>query len=381
MKPTDEQQTAVLSGVGAPLPYALRRLGIVMRPESGALSEAGGVLNPAGVRGKDGHYYLFPRLVASGNYSRIGVARVLFDREAVPTGVERLGIAMEPEAPYEMNRVTGGGCEDPRIVWIEALGLYAMTYAAFGPTGPHAALALSADLSSWTRCGLIDFAPLGGVDMNGYGNKDAMIFPDPVPGPDGKPALALLHRPMYELWDDHGSTMAPTTMAPPGIAERRWSMWISFCPLERIEWSPTKLQAAAPLRVSDHSLLIAPEHDWEVLRIGGGTPPIRLPEGWFTIYHGICATIGHGTRTLRYSAGALVLDPSDPRRVLYRSPEPTLEPELEEERSGVVANVVFPTAVDQHSRHLDVYYGMADACIGVARMDLAPDTRGDASPS
>jgi predicted GH43/DUF377 family glycosyl hydrolase len=105
--------------------------------------------------------------------------------------------------------------------------------------------------------------------------------------------------------------------------------------------------------------------------MGGGTPPIRLAEGWFTIYHGISRTLRNGTLPgLRYAAGALVLDLADPRRILYRSPFPTLEPRLAEECSGVVADVVFPTAADQHATYIDTYYGMADACIGVARIYL-----------
>lgn len=80
--------------------------------------------------------------------------------------------------------------------------------------------------------------------------------------------------------------------------------------------------------------------------------------------------LGATGRGIRYSAGALVLDADDPLRVLYRSPEPTLEPSHLEERAGVVSDVVFPTAVEQHERFLDVYYGMADSSIGVARMDL-----------
>ena len=57
----------------------LRRLGLLMEPEPGNPLEAQGVLNPAAVRGPDGQLYLFPRLVARGNYSRIGIARVLFN--------------------------------------------------------------------------------------------------------------------------------------------------------------------------------------------------------------------------------------------------------------------------------------------------------------
>ena len=67
----------------------------------------------------------------------------------------------------------------------------------------------------------------------------------------------------------------------------------------------------------------------------------------------------------------LVLDRDDPRKVLYRSPVPILAPDLAEERQGIVDNVVFPTAVDvRDNGRIDVYYGMADARIGVARMNV-----------
>src|SRR5205807_3233262 len=107
-----------------------------------------------------------------------------------------------------------------------------------------------------------------------------------------------------------------------------------------------------------------PKQQWEAVRLGGGTPPIRLAEGWFTLYHGIGTIPRPGPRLgLRYSAGALVLDSTDPRQVDFRSTTPVLEPLLPEECAGIVADVVFPTAVDQHDTYLDVYYGMADACI------------------
>lgn len=64
--------------------------------------EVEGVLNPAAARGPDGELYLFPRLVAQGNYSRIGIARVRFNEAGDPAGVERFGIALQPEADYEL---------------------------------------------------------------------------------------------------------------------------------------------------------------------------------------------------------------------------------------------------------------------------------------
>jgi len=60
--------------------FQLQRLGVVMEPEPGNPMEAEGVSNPASARGRDGQFYLFPRLVARGNYSRIGIARMCFTR-------------------------------------------------------------------------------------------------------------------------------------------------------------------------------------------------------------------------------------------------------------------------------------------------------------
>jgi len=57
--------------------------------------------------------------------------------------------------------------------------------------------------------------------------------------------------------------------------------------------------------------------------------------------------------------------------VLARSAEPLFGPETAEEKVGVVNNVVFPTAVEEHRDGLYVYYGMADRCIGVAHIEIA----------
>jgi hypothetical protein len=54
-----------------------------------------------------------------------------------------------------------------------------------------------------------------------------------------------------------------------------------------------------------------------------------------------------------------------------------LIPVLPQEKDGTVANVVFPTGIDRRDDlgtpdRFDIYYGMADNRIGVARLDL-PD--------
>src|SRR5579872_7124932 len=105
--------------------FALKRLGMLMGPEPGNPQEIEGVLNPAAARGPDSQLYIFPRLVAKGNFSSIGIARVQFNGAGDPVGVERLGIALAPEADYEL-RPDGGGCEDPRITFVEPLQRYIM---------------------------------------------------------------------------------------------------------------------------------------------------------------------------------------------------------------------------------------------------------------
>ena len=153
--------------------------------------------NPAAARGPDGHLYLFPRLVAAGNYSRIGIARALFNGAGDPSGVERLGIALEPEADYERRPDGGGGCEDPRISFVEPIGRYVMTYTAFSAAGPRIALAISDDLFSWERLGLAQFWRDDGIEFDDLDDKDASVFPVAVPNPSGHLELAILHRPLF----------------------------------------------------------------------------------------------------------------------------------------------------------------------------------------
>ena len=101
------------------------------------------------------------------------------------------------------------------------------------------------------------------------------------------------------------------------------------------------------------------------------------PQGWLLLYHGVGEGPANkaGVRPLRYSAGVMMLDKERPREIRYRSKEPVLTPELPEERIGVIGDVVFPTGLDRRDdlglpNRFDVYYGMADDRIGVARLDL-----------
>jgi beta-1,2-mannobiose phosphorylase / 1,2-beta-oligomannan phosphorylase len=347
----------------------LRRLGQIMGPEPGNPLEAEGVLNPAVVRGRDGELYLLPRLVSRGNYSRVGIARVRFNSAGDPCGVERLGIALEPEADYE-RRPDGGGCEDPRVTFVEALGHYVMTYTALSPDGPRIALAVSEDLFQWRRLGMVTFEPYDGIEFDGVDNKDASVFPEAIPDPSGQPALALLHRPLFA-----GTKPEEKVHDPAGGAVDlyRESIWISYRSMA-IHGS----EASHLSHFTAHHRLAAPDAPWEKLKIGGGTPPVRTRYGWLIVYHGVSA-VSEPTREghrLCYSGGVMVLSKEHPQIIRYRSAHPVLTPVLPQERRGNISDVVFPTGIDRRddlgSDCFDVYYGMADNVIGAARLTV-PD--------
>ena len=349
--------------------FQLQRLGLIMEPQPGNPHEVEGVLNPAAVRGPDGQLYLFPRLVAEGNYSRIGIARVQFNDAGDPCGVERLGIALEPEADYELVPHGGGGCEDPRITFVEPLQRYVMTYAALSSIGPRIALAISEDLLHWKRLGLATFEPYYGIDFVHVDNKDASVFPVVIPNHAGKMQMGILHRPLFP------GTLPEDTACQCGSREvdlDHESIWISYCPMA--------LEGSEPQHLglfNSHHRLATPVSPWEMLKIGGGTPPILTRHGWLVVYHGVSevAEPESGGHHLCYSAGVMILSKEHPRVIRYRSTEPVLTPLLREERSGIVPNVVFPTGIDRRDDlgtpdRFDLYYGMADSRIGVARLDL-----------
>ncbi|MDF2937773.1 MAG: glycosylase [Paenibacillaceae bacterium] len=66
--------------------------------------------------------------------------------------------------------------------------------------------------------------------------------------------------------------------------------------------------------------------------------------------------------------GAAILDLDQPSKVLYRTRDYLLTPELVYETAGFVPNVVFPCATlqDAESGRIAIYYGAADTCTGVA---------------
>ncbi len=274
------------------------------------------------------------------------------------------GYALEPQAPYELRRQGGYGCEDPRVTFIKALDCYVMSYTAFGPDGPRIAIATSEDGLKWKRAGLLQFTRPG---MHVGDDKDAAFFPEPVRSPEGVLSLAFYHRPMLHLSAVDGRAAVPLIEKMP--YEDRESIRMGYIPLEPLLKDRSKLTD-----VAESLLVMAPDPRWGSLKLGCGTPPVRIAEGWMSLFHGVDVVDARGQPHFRYSAGIMIHDLESPQIVRYRSPDPVLMPQTKAERRGVVANVVFPTGIDPRpdlgERTFDVYYGMADFQIGLMRLTL-----------
>ncbi|MFQ6155190.1 glycosidase [Micrococcus luteus] len=351
-------------------PYALTRAGVIMSPEPDNELEAEGVLNPATVRGADGTLYLLPRLVAAGNVSRIGLAEIKV-ADGMPVDVAREGVVLSPDRSWE-HGAQNAGVEDPRVTFIPELGLNVMTYVAYGPLGPRTALAVSHDERSWRRLGPVSFEYDDGldVDLGLYPNKDAVFFPEVVRDPDGVPSFAVLHRPSWDLQDVRPGEVA---MPPAGLPDERPSIWISFIPVDEVQ---EDIRALARWR--GHRVVASPEAPFEQTKIGSGPAPIRVEEGWLLLHHGVVGELVPGVaqqKNVNYAAGAMILDSEQPWRVTARTDAPLLSADTDDEREGIVPNVVFPTAIEEVDGARFVFYGMADSKIGVARLERSASPR------
>ena len=344
-----------------------QRLGVVLAPDGSPL-EIEGVLNPGVTRDRDGVVLMYPRMVAAGNVSRIGLVRCREDGDALVC--ERLGIALEPGTPYETRSTPGWyGCEDPRVTFVPSLDRYVMLYTAFGAAGARIAVAVSADGYDWTRLGLLRFAERA---LNDRDNKDAAIFPEPVISPRGVSSYAIYHRPM--LPDSiNGQTPIPIVLSLP--PEQRESTALAYVPADGVHKNIENLCIA-----QESVPVLGVSGSWGLLKNGAGTPPVKTSEGWLSLFHGVDAVERDGEPRLYYRAGIVVHDLREPHRIRYRSPEPVLGPVTSAERFGTVDDVVFPTGIlPRNQDTYDVFYGAADARIARARFQIALSREDDAS--
>ncbi|MEX1124743.1 MAG: glycoside hydrolase family 130 protein [Acidimicrobiia bacterium] len=105
-----------------------------------------------------------------------------------------------------------------------------------------------------------------------------------------------------------------------------------------------------------------PSRPWELMQLGNCGSPMETEAGWLVITHGVGPL-------RRYSLGAILLDATDPRRVIGHLHDPLLVPSGEE-RDGYVPNVVYSCGSMIHGEHLVLPYGYSDQGARIALVPL-----------
>jgi predicted GH43/DUF377 family glycosyl hydrolase len=109
--------------------------------------------------------------------------------------------------------------------------------------------------------------------------------------------------------------------------------------------------------------ILKPEFPWEFVQIGNCGSPIELDEGWLLFTHGVGPV-------RKYSIGAVLLDKSDPSKVLARARQPLVRPEAFE-REGYVPNVVYTCGAMRHNDRIILPYAVSDTFSNFASVEIA----------
>jgi beta-1,2-mannobiose phosphorylase / 1,2-beta-oligomannan phosphorylase len=242
-------------------------------------------------------------------------------------------IALEPKEEYERY-----GIEDPRLVEVDH-----QTYVSYVVLSNYVNQKPVASTALATTTDFNDYIRLGIITSRGSDNKDVVLFSENINQrssneneTEASTKYLFLHRPSSWVGSVYGVD--------------RPSIWIG--------------EGSSLTNFEKHTLLIKPDQQWEMLKVGAGPPPIKTKHGWLLIYHGV-------NENHVYRAGAALLDLNDPSKVLGRTKRPILEPKEPYEKFGDVNNVVFPTGACIMDGKLLVYYGAADkvCCLATAELE------------
>jgi predicted GH43/DUF377 family glycosyl hydrolase len=222
---------------------------------------------------------------------------------------------IDPKPAVEgLGRYERYGVEDVRVTSLE--GEFHLTFTGVSELGVAVAHAVTRDFKHFERHGLI-LPPH---------NKTCALFPARC-----SDRYMLIHR-------------------PSGVGIGGHYMWMASSP-DMDDWG-------------HHRILATTRKDWwDGERVGVNGPPILTDRGWLVLYHG-------ADMQIRYSFGALLLDRDDPGRVLARSTDPIMTPQLDFEKRGFFPNVVYSNGHILRGDELTIYYGAADEYIGAARCSV-----------
>ncbi len=227
--------------------------------------------------------------------------------------------------PVNMPQCSDGwvenGVYDPRITLMD--GIYYIVYNSHcNALGSRLAIMKTTDFETFEHVGFV----------SGTNNRNGALFPAKIQG-----LYCCFNRPFA------------------GDEKTRCAMEISFSP-DLVFWGKNR-QSLAP----------RPCH-WDDLKLGIGAPPIKVDEGWLTIYHEVadssCGSI--------YSLSAAILDYKEPWKEIARCKYPVFFPEMPYEKNhGRTTNTVFTCNALEIDDNIRIYYGATDSVIGIAEIAKA----------
>lgn len=292
----------------------------ILTPRPECWWEQKGTLNCAAEEGEDGRIHLLYRAVGFDGISRFGYAatrdgHTIEERPALPV------YEGDIDDPYARL-----GVEDPRITRLE--GRYYITYTLASLYRVDSPPTIPNEQAPWrVRAGILvtddfrQFESYGHILPN-IDTKDVVLFPERIGG-----RYVLLHRIYPDIQIAYSDDL------------RHWE---------------------------GHQTIMRPRpHTWEGERVGAGNPPLKTELGWLLFYHANEFFEREGNKK-RYRIGLAVLDLEHPERVIYRHPDPILEPVEPYERTGAVNDIVFVCGAVERAGTYYLYYGAGDGVSALA---------------
>ncbi|HAH36629.1 MULTISPECIES: glycoside hydrolase family 130 protein [unclassified Algoriphagus] len=269
-----------------------------------------------------------------GHTSRIGMAissdGINFERKSDPIFFP----GNDNQKEFEWT----GGTEDPRIVETED-GLYVLTYTQWNRDVPRLAVAISKDLYNWEKKGPIFINWKVGKYHN-VESKSGAIVTKLV---DGKLVAAKING---KYWMYYGVP----------------HIWLASSE-DLINWTPVENHEGNRVPV------LSPRPGYfDSWLVEAGPPPILTEDGIVVLYNaGNSQAVGVknlGNRV--YTGGQALFDANEPWKLVDRTDEPFIQPELPFEKSGQYPEgTTFLEGLVYFQGAWYLYYGTADSMVGV----------------
>lgn len=303
--------------------------------------EAMATFNPAAVVYDDKINVLYRaedktgEMIIGGHTSRIGLAisedGMNYERKSEPI--------LFPKEDNQKKYEWPGGCEDPRIVETEG-GTFILTYTQWNRITPRLAVATSKNLSNWTKHGPAFENAYNGKYLNMESKSGAILS-----RLKGDKLVATKVNGKYWMYF--------------GVPK----IWIATS-TDLINWTPVEDEDGNLVEV------LSPRDGYfDSWLVEAGPPSVLTDKGIMVLYNaGNSKESGDpklGDRV--YSGGQALFDKDNPMKLLKRTDEPFIKPEMPYEKTGQYEQgTTFLEGLVFFDDKWFLYYGTADSRVGLA---------------